>query len=435
MDRLKGKAHFNRHCLGNGLTLLVSENHRLPLISISGFVLAGLDQNPLDQPGLAALTSRLIDEGTRTYKAHEISEIIESTGGSLSTFCEHELSGVSLLTTSENFKVGLDLLQEILIYPVFPEDRLLLERQKVLSRLQAMGDDPQLVATNRLNGWIYQGTPLQYPVLGTPECVCALQANELREFHLRKYAPQNTILVMVGAISADEALSESAERFSDWHSPDYSRVDLPKLRHHTEPFIDNYFMEKEQITIYLGHLGITRDNPDYYALGVMDVILGSGPGFTSRIPRRLRDEQGLAYSTHCSIADSSGIYPGRFAAHITTSPENRQRALDGLLFEIENLVENGVTPQELATAQDFLTGNFVFQFQSNAGVAQFLLATELFGLGKDYWEHYPRIIRAINHEDIHRVARQYLDTVNYATVVVGPTHEARPYNRYTSQPL
>jgi len=411
-----------RHLLDNGLILLVAENHRLPLISVHAFVRAGVDQNPLDRPGIAALTSRLVTEGTRNYGVHEIYEIVENTGGNLTTFCERELSGISLLTPSQDLGLGLDLLQEILAGPTFPEDRFQLEKKKVLSQLQAMEDDPQTVAAHRLRHWIYRGSPLQYPVLGLQKSVSDLQVDQLKKFHLQQYSPQSTILVIVGAVDSSEVISQSEDRFSNWKNPHYSRVKIAPFERQEAPIIDECFMEKEQITILLGHLGVTRDNPDYYALQVMDIILGCGPGFTSRIPRKLRDEQGLAYSTYSSITHSSGLYPGSFVAFISTSPENRQQALDGLLSEIENLAAHGITPKELATAQDFLTGSFVFNFQSDQNVAQFLLATQLFKLGEDYAEQYPQLIRDIHCEDIKRVARQYLDTVNYTTVIVGPTH-------------
>ena len=415
-----------RYLLDNGLILLVSENHRLPLISIHAFVLAGVDQNPLDRPGIAALTSRLVTEGTRNYEVHEIYEIIENTGGNLTTFCERELSGISLLIPSPDLGLGLDLLQEILAGPTFPEDRFQLEKKKVLSQLQAMGDEPHTVAAHRLRRWIYQGSPLQYPVLGVQKSVSDLQVDDLNKFHLQQYSPQSTILVIVGAVDSTDVISQSEDRFSTWKNPHYSRVKIGPFERQEAPIIDECFMEKEQITILLGHLGVTRNNPDYYALQVMDIILGCGPGFTSRIPRKLRDEQGLAYSTYSSMTHSSGIYPGSFVALISTSPENRQQALAGLLYEIEHLAAHGVTPEELATAQKFLTGSFVFKFQSDQNVAQFLLATELFKLGEDYPEQYTQFIRDIDCEDIKRVARQYLDTVNYTTVIVGPTHDERP---------
>ena len=419
----------SRCCLTNGLTLLVSENPRLPLVSISAFVRAGANQNPLHRPGLAALTSQLLDEGTEKYQGDEISGLVESTGGSLSTFCEREISGISELVTSSHLTLGLDLLQEMLRCPVFPEKCFQKEKQKVLSRLQALRDDPHFVAANRLNGWVYQNSTLQFPVLGTEKSVNDLEVEELREFHRRTFAPQNTLLVVVGDVDARDVLSLCEERFSDWRNSECRRMDPPRLERQSEALLDEVFMEKEQITIFLGHLGIRRTNPDYYALQVMDMILGCGPGFTSRIPRKLRDEQGLAYSTYAGISPSSGLDPGRFVAWITTSPENRQKALDGLLFEINELIQNGITEQELATAQDYLTGNLVFEFQSNVNVAQFLLATELYDLGQDYAQRYPEIVRGITCEEVHRVARQYLNTVHYTTVVVGPTHEKKPDNQ------
>ena len=424
-----GPVKSNRFCLTNGLTLLVSENPRLPLVSIHAFVRAGTNQNPLQRPGLAALTSHLLDEGTQKYQGDEISKLVESTGGSLSTFCEREISGISELVTSSHLTLALDLLQEMLRRPVFPEERFLKEKQKVLSRLQTLRDDPQFVAANRLNGWVYQNSTLQFPVMGTEESVNDMEVSELQGFHRRTFAPQSTLLVVVGDVDARNVLSLCEERFSDWRNSECARIDTPRLERQSEAILDEYFMEKEQITIFLGHLGIRRTNPDYYALQVMDTILGSGPGFTSRIPRKLRDEQGLAYSTYAGISPSSGLDPGRFVAWITTSPENRQKALDGLRFEIKDLVQKGITDQELATAQDYLTGNLVFEFQSNVNVAQFLLATELYDLGQDYAQRYPEFIRGITCEEVHRVARQYLDTVNYTTVVVGPTHDKKPDNQ------
>lgn len=426
MDPVK---QFSRYRFDNDLTLLVSENPSLPLISINAFTLAGANRNPLQQPGLAMLTSRLLDEGTENYHANEISEMVENTGGSLSTFCEREVSGISELIGSSHLTLGLDLLQEVLLSPIFPEEHFEIERQKVLSHLQAMSDDPLLVANNWLNSWIYKESPLQHPILGTKESVGNLTTSELRDFHRKNFAPQNTILIVVGDVKSDHILSLCKERFADWANSEYHPVGPLSIEKQKTPVLHEHTMGTEQITIFLGHLGICRVNPDYYALQVMDTILGSGPGFTSRIPRRLRDEQGLAYNTYAGISPSSGLDPGRFVAWITTSPANRQKALDGLQREVDDLIQKGITDQELTMAQDYLTGNFVFKFQSNINVTQFLLSTELYHLGQNYMHQYPRIIREITQEKVSQVACQYLDTVNYATVVVGPTYDTKPDNQ------
>src|SRR6202008_2606948 len=180
-------------------------------------------------------------------------------------------------------------------------------------------------------------------------------------------------------------------------------------------------MPAQQLNIYLGHLGITRHNPDYYALQVLDTILGGGAGFTARIPMRLRDELGLAYTTFASITMTAGLDPGRFLAFIGTSPENMKLATEGLLNEIRRIIEEPVTVQELQDAKDYLTGSFVFAFESSPQIARFLVHAEIYGLGFDYIEKYPEYIRAVTVEDISRVARKYLDAENYSLVVVGPT--------------
>ncbi len=410
----------DREQLDNGLVMLFSENHKVPLVSLNAYVLAGQDQNPLDKPGLAAFSARMLDEGTETYDYAEMAELLEGAGGALSIFSQRELSGINLQLKTEDLDLGLELLAEMLRRPVFPADRLELEKEKVLNHLRSMQDDPQTVVGNVFNRLIYSGTPFQHPSLGLPESVEQLSVSDLRAFHSRRYSPASTLVVIAGDVTAERARECVETRFGDWKTPGHARAVLPEFKRQRAPLSETTVLDKEQVHILLGHLGVKRKNPDFVTLQVLDVILGSGPGFTSRIPRRLRDEQGLAYATYSEITGSSGIYPGRFAAYICTSPENRETALKGLAGEIRELVEQGITEEELETAQDYLTGSFVFEVQSNAMVARFLLSVELFDLGMDYLERYPDMIRRVTRQDVERVARLYLDTVNYTTVIVGP---------------
>jgi zinc protease len=406
--------------LDNGMTLLYSRNDRLPIVSLSAFVLAGSDRNPPDRPGLASLTSRLIDEGSENYSALQLAGMIESVGGSFSTFSQRELSGISLQLQSPYLEMGLELLAEMLCRPAFPQDRVELEKRKVLSHLRAMEDDPHTVGSRLLNQVIFSGTPFEHPVLGTRESIRALNRSAIQEFHSTAYAPENSILAVVGNFKTETLIGAMNNSFSKWTNQRFSQFTLPPLQRQAEPVHTEYQMRKKQLNILIGHLGITRTHPDFHALQALDVILGGGPGFTSRIPRRLRDEQGLAYSTYSDISGSSGLYPGRFVAYISTSPRNRNKALEGLLSEIETICKQGISEEELQTAQDFLTGNFVFEFQSNSNVARFLLGTHVYGLGFDYPNRYRRIISSLTAEEIARVARLHLDTVNYTTVIVGP---------------
>ena len=411
---------FERYLLDNGLVLLVFPRKGLPLVSISGAVLVGTDQNPLQSPGCASLTARMLDEGTQRYAFRQIFGLVEDVGGDLSTFSERELSGVCLELGSEHMVLGLALLEQLLCHPTFPRDRFERERQIAISSLQSMEDDPPSVGSGLLNRSIYRGGPLQYPNLGTTGSLGGLTVEDLRSFHRRKYAPQNSTVVVVGEVEPQAVLEQCGQRFSDWNNPHYERSSIPPLRRQQSRWFERKHMPKEQVHIFLGHLGVRRNNLDFPVLEVLDVVLGSGPGFTSRIPRRLRDEQGLAYSTSSDLCSSSGLYPGRFAAYVCTSMANRTRALEALLAEVQTLIDHGVTEAELSMAQDFLTGSFAFHFQSNDAIARFLTAIEVLRMGRNYASQYAEKIGAVTCADVQRVARKYLDTINYTDVMVGP---------------
>jgi len=408
-----------RHRLDNGLLILHYENKNLPIVSVNAFVRAGKDQNPVSLPGLASLTSRLLDEGTQTYSSQELSQLIENVGGELSTFSEKEITGICLQLSSSEIGLGIRLLGEMVTRPTFPQERFELERHKVLNHIESMKDDPEAFGSQTLNRIIYKGSPLAEPVLGSSESLEQISTDDLRQFHRQKYGPQNTVLIIVGDVELKSTVDLVNDSFSYWANPQLRLEELPRIKRQTEPFFESHPMPKEQSTIFLGHLGIERTNRDFYVLQVVDTILGGGPGLTSRIPKQLRDNQGLAYSAYSDLTSSSGLYPGVFAAYVCTSPENREKAQEGLLAEITNLVENGVTEQELDIAKDFLIGNFAFEFQGNASIARYLLAGELFQLEDDYPSRYKETVRAVTRSEADRVARQYLDTVNYTTVIVG----------------
>ncbi len=413
---------FDRKEFSNGLVILSAANRRLPLVSVNAFVLAGTVQNG-SQPGVASLTSRLLDEGTDRYTAQQISQIVEGKAGTLSTFSQQELSGICLHLGSDDLAAGIELLGEMLSLPTFPASRFSIEKEKVLNHLKAAEDDPQVVVANLFAHLIYAGSPFQYPALGTHEAVEKIILDDLLGFHGKHYGPQNTVLVIVGDIETSRVQDLVEERLARWKNPDFVEAPIVSLKRQRRPLFEERVIEdKEQVHICLGHLGISRTDPDFYPIQVMDVILGSGPGFTSRIPRKLRDQEGLAYSTYSDLSGSAGLYPGRFLAYISTSRENQQRALEGLRSEIRNFAEAGPTDEEVLVAQEFLTGSFVFDFETNAQVARFLLSAELFNLGLDYPERYPHLIRKITPDQVAQVARQHLDTVNFTTVIVGPNH-------------
>ena len=409
--------------LTNGLKVLLVENPVIPAIAINASVLAGARHEPEDKAGLAIMASRLLDEGTKTRSSLNIAEAIESMGGHLETDASFERIVAAATVLKQDVDLGLDLVADLLINPIFPEEYVEKEKSRTLAEIASAKDRPQVVAGWAFNELIYGTHPLHRPAHGYPETVERITRDDLLGFHKQFFAPNNAILSMVGDFKIPEILSFIERRFGQWK---FQPVTMPSIykplrqKERREKFLT---MAAQQLNIYLGHLGIERTNSDFYALQVLDTILGGGAGFTARIPQRLRDELGLAYTTFASITMTAGIDPGRFVAYIGTSPENMKLAIDGLLNEIRKIIVEPVSPEELQDAKDYLTGSFVFAFESSAQIARFLVQASVYDLGFDYGEKYPGFIKAVTADDINRVARKYLDTENYTLIVAGPMEE------------
>jgi len=413
----------HRHVLPNGLIVLLVDNPSIPAVSLSVSVLTGARHESEEKAGLAMMVSRLLDEGTKSRTSLEIAEAIESVGGMLDSDGSYDRIVVSASILKNDIDLGLELVSDILINPIFPEEFIEKEKSRTLSEIASARDRPQVIAGWEFSELIYGNHPLHRPGHGYPETVSALARKDLLQFHAQFIVPNNAILSMVGDFRISEVLPRIERHFGSWPLKALSLPFHAKPLRQTDRRIKYISMPAQQLNIYLGHLGVERSNPDYYALQVLDTILGGGAGFTARIPQRLRDELGLAYSTFASITASAGADPGRFISYIGTSPENMKAAIEGLLHEIRQIIKEPVTDQELQDARDFLTGSFVFAFETSSQIARFLVHAEVYGLGFDHIDKYPEYIRAITTSDISRAAAKYLDSEHYTMVVVGPIDE------------
>jgi zinc protease len=413
----------HEHQLSNGLKALFVENPAIPTISINASVLTGARYDPEEKAGLALMVSRLLDEGTKNRSSLEIAEAIESVGGAIETDGSFERTVVSISILKKDLDLGLDLLSDLLINPIFPQDYVEKEKERTLSEIASAKDRPQVLAGWAFNELIYKDHPMHRPSHGYPETVGRLTRDDLLDFHKRYFVPNNAILSIVGDFRIAELLPKVERVFAGWQPRPIAFPVYPPVARQTERRTKIINMPAQQLNIYLGHLGVVRSNPDYYALQVLDTILGGGAGFTARIPQKLRDELGLAYTTFASITMTAGLDPGRFVAFIGTSPENMNLAIDGLIQEIRRIVEQPVSESELQDAREYLTGSFVFAFETSSQIARFLVHAQVYGLGFDYIDKYPEHINRVTIEDIARVARKYLDPQNYTLVVVGPVNQ------------
>lgn len=406
----------------NGMTVVVLEQHFLPIVEIHALIKAGSAQDPPDKAGVANLVASLLDEGTTTRTSKQLAEQIDFIGGSLEAKATEDFTTASARVLKKDMELGFALLADILMRPAFPKQEFERVRSQIIGEISSDNDDPGHVAMKAFNQLIFHNHPYRWPVNGTEDTLGKITLADVQGFYNKEYLPNQVILTIVGDITVEQATALVQTHFSTW------KKGTPQARTVKKPVaIDKkavQLIEKDltQSTIVLGHGGISRTNPDFYAVTVMNHILGAG-GFSSRLMDSIRDKQGLAYGI-MSHYDARAM-PGSFWVNLQTRTEATNQAITGVLAEMKGIREAPVTDQELAEAKSFLMGSFPLRMDSTAKLAQVLAQVEFYGLGFEYFTQYPKWIERVTKEDVQRVAKQYLDPQHYALVVVGNLAKAK----------
>jgi len=406
-----------RIVLPNGLTLILLEDHRLPVVVGMAEVREVMLREPAEKAGVATLTGALLDEGTDKHTGKQIAALIEDTGGSLNL----SSSGGSFKVLTPDTDLGLGLLFECLMKPTFPADAFARLKDQQLSAIDDEQTQPDTRAANEFNALVYGRHPFGRPGHGTRATVEKLTAQDCQAFHDGAFAPNWLTVVVVGDFQADAMAKKIEALTKAWKKSDAAKPMVsapPKPTPPVEKIISD--PNAAQVHVYIGELGITRDNPDYYKLLVMDNVLGTGPGFTYRLSATLRDRQGLAYTVTATIASSAGLEPGTFSGYVGTFPDKFIDVRHGFLREISAIRDTAPTNEEVEDAKKYLLGSLPFRFTTLAAVAGQLLAAERYGLGFDFLEKYKKEVAAVTPADVQAVAKKYLDPKSLVIVAVGP---------------
>ena len=406
----------------NGLTVLVIEQHALPIVHVQALIKTGSAQDPSDKPGLANLVASSLDEGTTTRSAKQIAEEIEFVGGTLATRTTEDFTTASVRVLKKDTKLGLDLLADVLLRPVFAEQELERVRSLIHGQILSEQDDPGLVAAKAFQQLVFDGHPYGWPVIGTEEGLARITRTDVLEFHKREYLPNRTILVFVGDLTTDDAQKLVEEYFGTWKPGEVGARTAGKPAPIDRPVTKLIDKELLQTTIIVGHLGINRANPDFYPALVMNYILGGG-GFSSRLMDEIRDNQGLAYGVGSTF--QANLMPGPFLINLQTRNEAANQAIAGVLKELQRIRESPVTDEELNDAKAYLIGSFALRLDTTAKLAEVASQVEFFNLGLEYFTEYPKWIAKVTKEDVLRVAKEYLHPDRYALVLVGNLKQAK----------
>ncbi len=411
----------DRTVIENGLTLMIVERHNLPVVKVTVSFDAGSLRETADKAGLASLTASLLTEGTEKRTASEISEAVEFVGATLNASGGDDYITVNLSVLSKDLELGFELLSDVLLNPSFPEDEITKKIERIKGSLIAREEDPGFVASKEFRKAVFGAHPYGRLISGSPETLDRIKRDDLVNFHSAYYVPNNAIMSVAGDVTPEEVKALLEKYFSGWSAKEIKTIFLPepeKIKKKKTITIDKNLT---QANIILGHMGISRDNPDYYAVSVMNYILGGG-GFASRLMQNIRDDKGLVYDIHSFFAADK--YSGYFQVGLQTKNESANTAIEEVLKEMKEIKSTFVSDAELSDAKSFLTGSFPMRIETSSRIAGFLVAVEYYGLGMDYIDKYPKYINSVTKEEVLRVAKKYLDPEQFILVVVADQEKA-----------
>ncbi len=399
-----------------GARLIVSPRPGATVTAVRMHVAGGHSQDPEGKEGVAHLAGTLADQGTTQHSEEELCALLEPAGGELSG----NATGLTGSIAGGDWRLLLEVMSEVLTQASYPKAEVERQKERLLARLAVERDDPRSQAAIRFRRLVYgKRSWIGRSPWGTLESVEAIRPGDLRRHRRRTWVGRRLTIGVCGDVEPAK-IKRKLDRLLAELEPG-KPLERPALR--LPPIaarLDTFYRNREQVHVYLGHLGVRRSDPDWPSLAVMDHVLGSGPGFTSRLGRHLRDELGLAYSVSANIHSSAGRYRGMFSATIGTSPEHLGTALEGMRAEMHRIQDEPVAPEELETAKSYLLGSFVLGFERASRRAAFLVAAEVQGLPDDELERLPRLFAAVTDEDVQRVARAHLFPDAACLSVAGP---------------
>jgi zinc protease len=415
------KAADHRVVLKNGMVVYVVEDPTLPLVNIGLTVRTGSYLEPAGKEGLAAFTgSQMRQGGTKSLTAEQLDERLDFLAATASTGIGGTAGSAGLNCLSDNLDQALAVFVEMLRYPRFQEDRLALAKEQALQEMKKRNDDSADIERYEWSA-LLTGEKHYTNRWTTEASIRAITREDMVAFHRAYFQPANMIAAVSGSFKRADIVRKLEAAFGGWPSTRLAVPPVPSELFTAAPGLYRIHKDVNQGRVSIGLPAVKRDHPDIYALEVMNEILG-GSGFTARITKTVRSNEGLAYSAGSSL--SFGVYsPGPFRASFQSKSRTVAYAAQLVFGEIKRLRETPVTEEELKTIKDNLIATFPSQFASKAQTAGVFASDEYTKRDPAFWQTYRDRIAAVTAADVQRVAREHLVPEKMLVLVVGDQKE------------
>ena len=405
--------------LGNGALVLAKTSRATPAIAISVSVPAGTAADPPDLAGVAHFLSKVIDRGTASRDAEAIADLLDSRGVSLTATAMRHALVVSCTCLTEDFPSMLALTADIVRNPALPEHEIETRRGEIVTSIRQDQDNPATVAVEEELALLYpDGHPYGRRVKGSLESVERIGRSALEAAHGERFTPAGLQIVCVGDVEPEQVGGEAERVFGDWRGPAIRPWVVPSPAPRLERRQLVFQMaDKAQADIAYGFNTVSRSDPAYYALSVMNNILGQY-ALGGRLGDNIRERQGMAYYVFSAFEPNLGEGPLVIRAGV--NPANVDRTIAAIDEEVRRMAADGVTAEELDASKKYLVGSMPRLLETNAAIATFLQSCEQFGLGMDHDVKLPGLLNAVTLDEVNACARRFLALERATITVAGP---------------
>ncbi len=410
--------------LPNGLVLDVVEMHKAPIVDVTVMLRAGSTRDHAELPGLATFVAGMLDEGAGGRSSLEISEEIDYLGAELSAAAGVEIAQVHLHALKSTIEQALDVAADVALRPTFPDGEIARQRELRKTHLLQLRDQPTAIAPQAFNAVLYgDAHPYGRAASGTDASTELLTRANVAAFYAEYYRPSNARILVVGDVTPAEARALIEPRFGGWADAAVPALESPRPPAAAQRAI--YIVDKPdaaQSVIRIGNVGVPRATPDYFAIQVMNTMLGGS--FTSRLNQNLRETHGFTYGV------SSGFemrrLAGPFRATASVGTDVTDQAVVEFMRELTAIRDTAPDAPEVAKMRQLLALGLPGDFETSASAGQRFMDVLINDLPPDTWDRYVDGINAVTPADVQRVAKQYIDPDHFVVVVVGDRKAIEP---------